>query len=48
MEDEIKKVYESLSSEGRVTVGYDDFAKAYNSNPDYRAKIDAVAGLKKK
>jgi hypothetical protein len=48
MEDEIKKVYESLSSEGRVTVGYDDFAKAYNSNADYRAKIDAAAGLKKK
>ena len=48
MEDEIKKVYDSLYSKRSVTVSYDDFAKAYNSNPDYRAKIDAAAGLKKK
>jgi hypothetical protein len=48
MEDEIKKVYDSLYSQGAVTVGYGDFAKAYNSNAEYRAKIDAAAGLKKK
>ena len=48
MEDEIKKIYKDLYSKRSVTVGYDEFAKAYNNNPEYRAKIDAAAGVKKK
>ncbi len=48
MGEETKKVYANLSSQGRITVSYDEFAKAYNSNPEYKAKIDAAAGVKKK
>lgn len=48
MEDEIKGIYDGLYSKGRVTVSYDEFANAYNSNPTYRAKIDSAVGLKKK
>ena len=48
MEDEIKGIYDGLYSKGRVTVSYDEFANAYNSNSAYRAKIDSAVGLKKK
>ena len=48
MGEETKKVYANLSSQGRITVSYDEFAKAYNSNPEYKAKIDAAVGVKKK
>jgi len=48
MGEETKKVYANLSSQGRITVSYDEFAKAYDSNPEYKAKIDAAVGVKKK
>ena len=48
MEDEIKGIYDGLYSKGRVTVSYDEFANAYNSNSAYRDKIDSAVGLKKK
>jgi hypothetical protein len=53
MGDDIKKIYDELSSLGRVTVPYDQFADAYTKRTDYKEKIDIAYGelfpeLKKK
>ena len=53
MGDDVKKIYDELSSLGRVNVPYDQFAQAYTSRADYKEKIDLAYGeifpeLKKK
>ena len=40
MGDDIRKIYDELSSLGSITVPYDQFADAYTKRADYKQKID--------
>ena len=40
MGDDIRKIYDELSSLGSITVPYDQFADAYTNRADYKQKID--------